>query len=325
MLEQKNLLFGSRVRPMKSIATDRFDRRLLELVNQERSRRGLNSLSLSQKLDQAADEYADRMARGDFFSHTDGENGSTVSTRVTQEGYQWKTVGENLAAGQTSPEEVFKAWMKSPGHRANIVNPNYTHMGVGYAYLANDTGKLNYQHYWTQVFAAGDPSPGVYVADTTQDSGSPNPLSSSPSTPTNLNLNGGVGNNTLNGGDGNDVLVGVDPTMANPGKGEIDILIGDQGSDLFVLGDQSQAYYNDDLLNNQGLRDYALIKDLKLGEDRIQLYRGSYRLGSSPLGMPSGTAIYVNESHNSSELIAIVEGISASTLFSNVDIAFSFV
>ena len=113
--------------------------------------------------------------------------------------------------------------------------------------------------------------------------------------------------------------------MANPGKGEIDILIGGQGSDLFVLGDQSQAYYNDDLLNNQGLRDYALIKDLKLGEDRIQLYRGSYRLGSSPLGMPSGTAIYVNESQNSSELIAIVEGISASTLFSNVDIAFSFV
>ncbi len=307
---------------MTPIATEQFDHRLLELVNQERSKRGLKSLSLSQKLDQAADQYANRMASGDFFSHTDPENASTVSTRVTEFGYQWKTVGENIAAGQTSAEEVFNAWMNSSGHRANILNPNYTHIGVGYAYLANDTGKFNYKHYWTQVFAAGDSTPGVYVADTTEGSTSPNPLTEGP---TNLNLNGGVGNDLLKGGDGNDVLVGVDPTMANSGKGEIDILSGGSGSDLFVLGDKSQAYYNDDLLNNPGLTDYALIKDFQVGEDLIQIHRGSYSLGSSPLGMPSGTAIYVNESQNSSELIAIVEDISSSTLFSNVDISFSFV
>ncbi len=307
---------------MTLIATEQFDHRLLELVNQERSNRGLTSLSLSQKLDQAADKYANRMASGDFFSHRDPENGSTVSTRVTTEGYQWNTVGENIAAGQTSPEEVFTAWMNSPGHRANILNPNYTHMGLGYAYLANDTGMFNYQHYWTQVFAAGDSNPGVYVAETTEGSTPPNPLTS-PSN--NLNLNGGVGNDTLIGGDGNDVLVGIAPTMANPGKGEIDILIGGQGRDLFVLGDEMRAYYNDDLLDNPGFQDYALIKDLNVGEDRIQLHRGSYSLGSSPLGMPSGTAIYVNESQNSSELIAIVEDVSVSTLFSNAGISFSFV
>ncbi|MGK7942754.1 MAG: CAP domain-containing protein [Crocosphaera sp.] len=307
---------------MTPIATDQFDQRLLELVNQERSKRGLQSLSLSQKLDQAADQYSNRMASGDFFSHTDPENGSTVSTRVTEFGYQWKTVGENIAAGQTSAEEVFNAWMNSSGHRANILNPNYTHMGLGYAYLANDTGNFNYKHYWTQVFAAGDSNPGEYVADTTEGSTSPDPVTSDP---TNLNLNGGVGNDILQGGDGNDVLVGVDPTMANAGKGEIDILFGGSGSDVFVLGDESQAYYNDDLLNNRGLADYALIKDFKVGEDVIELHRGSYSLGSSPWGMPSGTAIYVNESQNSYELIAIVEDISASTLFSNVGISFSFV
>ena len=58
----------------------------------------------------------------------------------------WQSVGENIAYGYPTPEAVEDTWMNSPGHRANILNSGYTHIGVG-AY--NDNGTL----YWTQVFA----------------------------------------------------------------------------------------------------------------------------------------------------------------------------
>ena len=87
----------------------------------------------------------------DFFSHT-GADGSTVGDRVQNSGYQYSNAGENIAAGQTTAVDVVEGWINSPGHRANILNPNYTEIGVGYEYLQNDTGSINYNHYWTQVF-----------------------------------------------------------------------------------------------------------------------------------------------------------------------------
>ena len=62
-------------------------------------------------------------------------------------------VGENIAAGYASPEAVMSGWMNSSGHRANILNCNFTEIGVGYAYAANDPGTIQYRHYWTQVLA----------------------------------------------------------------------------------------------------------------------------------------------------------------------------
>ena len=128
---------------------------VLELTNAERANAGLNPLTLNTKLSQAAEGHSDSMANDDFFSHT-GANGSSVGARVQDTGYQYSTVGENIAAGQTTAEEVVQGWMNSPGHRANILNANYTEIGLGYEYLANDTGSVNYNHYWTQVF--GTPS-----------------------------------------------------------------------------------------------------------------------------------------------------------------------
>jgi hypothetical protein len=61
-------------------------------------------------------------------------------------------VGENIAAGQTTPEQVVQGWINSPGHRANMLSNNYTEIGIGYEFLANDTGSVNYNHYWAQVF-----------------------------------------------------------------------------------------------------------------------------------------------------------------------------
>ena len=151
---------------MAILPQDQFDQQVLNLVNQYRAQNGLSALILSQELDQAADKYANRMATGDFFSHTD-PNGSTPFTRMRAEGYQYTTAGENIAAGYATPESVVQGWINSPGHRANILNANYKHMGIGYAYLANDTGSVNYRHYWVQTFGAGDSNYGVYGAETT--------------------------------------------------------------------------------------------------------------------------------------------------------------
>ena len=134
---------------------DQFDQQVLNLVNQYRTQNGLSGLILSQKLDQAADKYANRMATGDFVDHYD-PNGSTPFTRMLAEGYQYTTGGENIAAGYTTPESVVQEWIDSPGHRANILKPNYRHIG-----------NENYQHYWVQNFGAGDNNYGIYVAETT--------------------------------------------------------------------------------------------------------------------------------------------------------------
>lgn len=137
------------------ILTDQFDLEVLRLVNLERAKFNLNPLTLNEKLDIAADSHSARMASADFFSHVDPLTGSTMADRVNQTGYRWTNLGENIAAGQSTAREVVQGWMNSPGHRRNILNPNFTHMGLGYSYLNPDGGNVRYQHYWTQVFGAG--------------------------------------------------------------------------------------------------------------------------------------------------------------------------
>ena len=128
---------------------------VVELTNVERAKEGLQPLKLNDRLLDAAQDHSNDMAQDDFFSHT-GADGSTVGDRVRASGYQYSTAGENIAAGQITAAQVVEGWMNSPGHRANILNPNYTEIGVGYEYLQNDTGSVNYNYYWTQVF--GTPS-----------------------------------------------------------------------------------------------------------------------------------------------------------------------
>ena len=125
--------------------------KVVELTNAEREKAGLQPLKINNQLANAAQDHSNDMAQDDFFSHT-GADGSSVSDRVEDSGYQYSTTGENIAAGQTSAEEVVEGWMNSPGHRANILNPDYTEIGVGYKQLQNDPGSVNYDSYWTQVF-----------------------------------------------------------------------------------------------------------------------------------------------------------------------------
>jgi uncharacterized protein YkwD len=128
-----------------------FEERIVQLVNEARSQNGLAPVTVNLQLMTAAETHSQNMATQDFFSHT-GVDGSQVGDRTQAAGYRSTFVGENIGAGYASPEAAFEGWINSSGHRENILNPNYTEIGVGYVSLENDTGSVNYNHYWTQVF-----------------------------------------------------------------------------------------------------------------------------------------------------------------------------
>jgi Ca2+-binding RTX toxin-like protein len=118
-------------------------------------------------------------------------------------------------------------------------------------------------------------------------------------------LIGGRGNDKVIGGPGSDILIGVNSTQVNPGVGEVDLLEGKTGADIFVLGDAEGAYYK-----GQGKADYAKIIDFNLGEDLIQLHGSAdnYKL----VGADSSTKILYGEADSEpNELIGIVKGVSS--------------
>jgi uncharacterized protein YkwD len=126
-----------------------FEDRVLMIVNQHRANAGCAPLYTSVQLTSAAENHSADMAANDYFSHT-GLDGSSPSLRAQAAGYPFGA-GENIAAGQSTPEEVVAAWMGSSGHRANILNCSYRTTGIGYVFDANDTFGP-YFHYWTQMF-----------------------------------------------------------------------------------------------------------------------------------------------------------------------------
>lgn len=119
---------------------------VVRLVNEERAKEGLAPLGTFDTLTQAAAIRAPELV--ELFSHT-RPNGSTCFTALDETGARRgaHTCGENIAAGSPTAAEVVDLWMNSPGHRANILNPDFTHIGVGYF---NAPG--GYHHYWVQMF-----------------------------------------------------------------------------------------------------------------------------------------------------------------------------
>jgi uncharacterized protein YkwD len=137
-----------------------FEEQVLALVNQERTKEGLQPLVLEPSLREAARTHSRNMAQQDFFSHT-GADGSRFTDRIRETGFSITGASaENIAAGSATPEAVVQQWMNSAGHRANILNPALTQLGVGHYFLENDTGNVNWNHYWTQKFHAGS-TPGT--------------------------------------------------------------------------------------------------------------------------------------------------------------------
>ena len=125
---------------------------------------------------------------------------------------------------------------------------------------------------------------------------------------------GYVGNDMINGEEGNDVLIGANPVF-NFGKDEKDTFNGGLGEDVFVLGDSQHIYYDDGDSTSIGESDYALIQDLNVGEDYIQLYGSGefYSLDfyTSASGDIQADLIYDPGVAARAELIAILEDVSA--------------
>ena len=119
-----------------------FEEKVAELTNVERTKNGLKALQIDRPLMAAAREKSQDMKNNNYFSHTSPTFGSPFD-RLKALNISYKSAGENIAKGQKTPEQVVEAWMNSAGHRQNILDKNFTHIGVGY---------VKDGHIWTQQF-----------------------------------------------------------------------------------------------------------------------------------------------------------------------------
>ena len=141
-LENPNLIYpGQKINVPEKEGTH-YEEEVVRLVNVERSKAGLPALKTDWELARVAEHKSQDMRDKKYFSHTSPTYGSPF-TMMKNYGIQYRAAAENIAQGQRTPEKVVNAWMNSSGHRANILNKNFTHIGVGYV----EDG-----HYWTQMF-----------------------------------------------------------------------------------------------------------------------------------------------------------------------------
>ena len=117
-----------------------------DLVNSARSSAGMAPFSVNGQLNVAAELHSTDQAQREDMTHT-GSNGSDAGIRITRQGYSWTTWAENVAAGQPDCPAVIEAWMSSAPHRANILNPTLTEIGIGA--VTGSNGVV----YWTMDFA----------------------------------------------------------------------------------------------------------------------------------------------------------------------------
>jgi len=103
-----------------SSSVSEFEREVVELTNAERAKQGLPALTLDTELSKVARAKSEDMSKNNYFDHTSPTYGSPFEM-MKQFGVSYKAAGENIAKGQTTPEQVVKAWMNSEGHRANIL------------------------------------------------------------------------------------------------------------------------------------------------------------------------------------------------------------
>lgn len=121
---------------------------MLEQVNAERRAAGAEPLTADPRLDAAAQKHAEDMLARVFYDHISPE-GTTPRQRVQAAGYLADTVGENIAAGHFTVDTVVDAWLHSSGHRRNILDPRFRHLGVG---IAVGSYEHRYQVLWVQDF-----------------------------------------------------------------------------------------------------------------------------------------------------------------------------
>ena len=241
-----------------TVATD-LERYLLELMNEERAAVGLPPLTLELNLNNSADAHSNWISDADTFSHT-GVNGTSSNDRIVSAGFELRgawTTGENIGAQSISGadslidevEAIHLGLMNSPGHRANILDAEYTHVGLGII-----TGPL--------TFGASGEFQSVIV---TQNFGSTDGIVDLDLLGSNASetIRGSTGNDHISGAEGNDTLsssAGTDTVFGGAGN---DSLRGDAGNDELDGGDG-----NDSL--NGGVGDDELS-----GGDGFDLLQGS--------------------------------------------------
>ncbi len=128
--------------PTVNAQVTNYEREVIRLVNEIRTSRGLPALKEDWELSRVARYKSQDMKDKKYFSHTSPTYGSPFEM-MKKFGIKYRAAAENIAKGQRTPQEVVNAWMNSSGHRANILNAQYTKIGVGYVASGN---------YWTQMF-----------------------------------------------------------------------------------------------------------------------------------------------------------------------------
>jgi len=143
-VENPNLIYPGQVLniPQVSQAVRAYEQEVVRLVNAQRAQNGLKTLAENWELSRVARYKSADMAGKRYFSHESPTYGSPYQM-MRNFGISFRSAGENIAYGQRTPAAVVGAWMNSSGHRANILNSSYTHIGVGYHEAGN---------YWTQMF-----------------------------------------------------------------------------------------------------------------------------------------------------------------------------
>ena len=123
-----------------------FEAEVIALVNKYREENGIRALAEQSQLTQAARLHSQDMACNQFFSHVSNTSGTLIDRIIIQD-YQYSAVGENIAAGYLTATEVVESWMSNSGHKANLMNPQFTQIGVGYIYVADSQNGS----YWTII------------------------------------------------------------------------------------------------------------------------------------------------------------------------------
>ena len=143
-ISDPNLIYPGQVLtiPQVDSTVSSYEAEVIRLVNEIRQEKGLKPLTANWELSRVARFKSQDMKDNRYFSHTSPTYG-TPFQMIRSFGLSYRTAGENIAHGYATPQAVVNAWMNSSGHRANILNPSYTQIGVGYV----PSG-----HYWTQMF-----------------------------------------------------------------------------------------------------------------------------------------------------------------------------
>ena len=143
-IKNPNLIYPGDVLsiPTNDTSASAYEQEVIRLVNEIRQKNGLRPLSYDWQLGRVARYKSQDMRDNRYFSHTSPTYGSPFQM-IKSFGISYRSAGENIDKGQASPSAVVNAWMKSSGHRANILNASFTHIGVGYVADGN---------YWTQMF-----------------------------------------------------------------------------------------------------------------------------------------------------------------------------